>query len=435
MNPDISFGKLIKQHRHAHDLTQAELARRVGCATITIRKIEADTLRPSVQIAERLAMALNIPLEERAAEGLPKFDKLTFLLIEQGENSERLLTGECDVLTLDASWASWSPENMQILLQLAAAGQVQVHTGPSHVWEHLDFGIVPHAYDDGYQLTDRPDFFGDPRTRQAFARCIDRRYLSQVISGINLLTDTYIPPDHPLANPDVFPIEYNPGTGMALLNAIGWLDADDDPGTPRTAKGIPNVPDGTSFIVRYWTTTSTIRQHASEILAESLAGCGITLELAYFGAGELYGDEDANNPFGMVFSRAFDLVQFAWLTKVQPPCDYYLTEGIPGPTEALNPDGSPKHVHGWEGWNNTGYSNPAFDAACDAATQALPGEPNYQTSHYQAQAIFAQDLPILSLYFRRRATAVRPNMCGYGVDATTSELWMLETLDYGEGCE
>ena len=66
MNADISFGNIIKERRRHRDLTQAELARRVGCATITIRKIEADALRPSVQIAERLAMALGIPLEERA---------------------------------------------------------------------------------------------------------------------------------------------------------------------------------------------------------------------------------------------------------------------------------------------------------------------------------------------------------------------------------
>lgn len=66
MNQEITFGQFIKEHRKKLDLTQAELARRVGCATITLRKIESDTLRPSVQIAERLAMTLNIPLEERA---------------------------------------------------------------------------------------------------------------------------------------------------------------------------------------------------------------------------------------------------------------------------------------------------------------------------------------------------------------------------------
>ena len=66
MNLDISFGSFVRQRRRDMDLTQEELARRVGCAAITLRKIEADDLRPSVQIAERLAMALAIPLDDRA---------------------------------------------------------------------------------------------------------------------------------------------------------------------------------------------------------------------------------------------------------------------------------------------------------------------------------------------------------------------------------
>ncbi len=66
MNQASSFGGFVRQRRRELDLTQEELARRVGCAAITLRKIEADDLRASVQIAERLAMALAIPLEERA---------------------------------------------------------------------------------------------------------------------------------------------------------------------------------------------------------------------------------------------------------------------------------------------------------------------------------------------------------------------------------
>jgi len=61
-----SFGRYVRQRRREMDLTQEELARRVGCAAITIRKIEAEDARPSVQIAERLAMALAIPLDDRA---------------------------------------------------------------------------------------------------------------------------------------------------------------------------------------------------------------------------------------------------------------------------------------------------------------------------------------------------------------------------------
>lgn len=66
MIQELSFGAFVRQRRRELDLTQDELARRVGCAAITLRKIEADDLRASVQIAERLAMALAIPLEGRA---------------------------------------------------------------------------------------------------------------------------------------------------------------------------------------------------------------------------------------------------------------------------------------------------------------------------------------------------------------------------------
>ena len=66
MDGEISFGRIVKERRRARDLTQAEMARRVACATITIRKIEADALRPSRQIAERLAIALAVPPAEQA---------------------------------------------------------------------------------------------------------------------------------------------------------------------------------------------------------------------------------------------------------------------------------------------------------------------------------------------------------------------------------
>ena len=62
-----SFGQWLKQRRKALDLTQAELARRVGCAIITIQKIEAEERRPSKEIAQRLAKALEVSEEEHAA--------------------------------------------------------------------------------------------------------------------------------------------------------------------------------------------------------------------------------------------------------------------------------------------------------------------------------------------------------------------------------
>src|SRR6188472_1159140 len=66
MSDIFSFGEWVKQRRKVLDLTQAQLGQRVGCAVITIKKIERDERRPSQQIAELLAEHLAVPQGERA---------------------------------------------------------------------------------------------------------------------------------------------------------------------------------------------------------------------------------------------------------------------------------------------------------------------------------------------------------------------------------
>nr|HMQ55534.1 helix-turn-helix domain-containing protein [Anaerolineae bacterium] len=65
MEPPTSFGLWLKERRKQLDLTQADLAKRIGCSVVTIRKIEADERRPSRQIAELLADCLEIAAAER----------------------------------------------------------------------------------------------------------------------------------------------------------------------------------------------------------------------------------------------------------------------------------------------------------------------------------------------------------------------------------
>ena len=55
------------RRRRARDLTRAELAAQVGCSVSALRKFEADALRPSRPLAEALAGALHIAVEEREA--------------------------------------------------------------------------------------------------------------------------------------------------------------------------------------------------------------------------------------------------------------------------------------------------------------------------------------------------------------------------------
>ncbi|MFL5800869.1 MAG: tetratricopeptide repeat protein [Roseiflexaceae bacterium] len=67
MDGNASFGYWVRRQRKALDLTQAELARQVGCAEGTIRMIEADARRPSRQIAARLAEQLAIAPADHGA--------------------------------------------------------------------------------------------------------------------------------------------------------------------------------------------------------------------------------------------------------------------------------------------------------------------------------------------------------------------------------
>ena len=60
-----TFGQWLKARRKALDVTRAQLANQIGCAEITLGKIERDQRRPSKQIAELLASALRIPAEAR----------------------------------------------------------------------------------------------------------------------------------------------------------------------------------------------------------------------------------------------------------------------------------------------------------------------------------------------------------------------------------
>lgn len=67
MQPDDLFSNWLRERRRALDLTQEELARLVGCAAVTIKKLETGTRRPSKPLAERLAAMLGIEPSQQVA--------------------------------------------------------------------------------------------------------------------------------------------------------------------------------------------------------------------------------------------------------------------------------------------------------------------------------------------------------------------------------
>lgn len=359
----------------------------------------------------------------RASEGLPKFDNLIYRIAGENSNANiaKILSGECDIV----DQTTHLDDQSELLLELSAAGQVNATFVTGTVFEHADFGIQPVAYDDGYQAGDRPDFFGDVRTRRAITMCMDRQaVVDTVMFGQSLVLDSYLPPQHPLFNANVAHYDFDVEAASALLDEVGWMDEDGDPATPRTYAGDnPNIPAGTPLSFNYWTTNATQRQQATQVLAQTMAECGIEAKLEYFPAGEYFAD----GPDGPIFGRRFDIGQFAWLTGVEPPCDLWLTDQIPGPLE--------EGYAGWGGSNDAGWSNADYDAACKAAKASLPGQPSYDENHLLAQEIYADQLPQAPLYLRLKLAATRPDMCNFIMDPTNnSEMWNIEAFDYGASC-
>jgi WD40 repeat protein/transcriptional regulator with XRE-family HTH domain len=62
-----SFGQWLQRRRKEYGYTQAELAQLVGCSLVMVRRIEEGVRRPSTQLAELIAVGLEIPPAEQEA--------------------------------------------------------------------------------------------------------------------------------------------------------------------------------------------------------------------------------------------------------------------------------------------------------------------------------------------------------------------------------
>jgi peptide/nickel transport system substrate-binding protein len=341
----------------------------------------------------------------RAAEGLPYLDRVVFSFNSSAsEVVARLLSGECDVGTQDAGFEL----SMPLLTEAEQRDLLEVLSTPGNGWEHIDFGITSSS---DYR---RPDFFGDVRVRQAMVQCIDRQAIADEITyGRSVVPDSYLPPGHPLYAGDyLVHWGYDPEAGRMLLEEVGWLDENND--GVREARRVRGVSAGTLFEVTLLTSSdSSASQQVARIVKTHLADCGIRVNLETRPSWELFAD----GPEGPLFGRQFDMVETAWWFDVVPLCGHYMSSEIPD-------------VGRWYGDNITGYSNPDYDAICQAALQALPGTPGYSEYHKQTQVIFSGELPAIPLFMWLRIAVARSNVLNFTLDSTSrSELWNIETLD------
>jgi len=357
----------------------------------------------------------------RAAEGLPKFEKLVyrFLGAHADSNLKALEIQECDLIDSNV----YLDEQLVEVVESSNLGLYRAYFAQGPEWEHLDFGITPASYDDGFQLeTDRPDLFSDVRMRQAFAYCSNRESIAnKYFVNRSIVPASFYPPTHPDFDATLTTIPFDPLQGAILLAEMGWIDDDDNPATARVAQGVPGVPDGTFLILDYVTTQAELRVAVSMDLATSLSQCGIEVVVRNVNPTELY----AAGPDGVMFGRNFDLAQFTWQSGRDNPCFLYSGQQIPTAANL------------WVGANITGYQSDEYDAACRVLRTGISeDEAAFPEASRKVQRIFNEELPVLPLYYQLKIAASRSDFCGLETLDVSSRsiLWSIENFGYADWC-
>ena len=337
---------------------------------------------------DQITVVRNASYRNTEIGGAPFFDKVIFHFYgKAGDNNlAALKSGSCDIVDTSVDLLP----NLEPILEDVRDGKISAYIQPQTVWEQLTLNFAP-LNQKGF------GYFADVGVRKGIARCLDREALiRQVLYGQSEIPQGFYPSQHSLFVGNLTDTEFDPVAGRALLEDAGWIDSDGDSTTPRVSSGVEGVPDGTEFAVTLETSESAERIKAAELIRDQLADCGISVTVQAEDQAEIY----AQGPEGSVFGRKFDMAMFAWASGDQSPCSLYSSSQIP--TEENQ----------WIGLNVGGYRSAEYDSACNIAQNASPMEEDYLGKAEKVQQLFAEDLPVIPLYFYPAIGLSGNRICG-----------------------
>jgi peptide/nickel transport system substrate-binding protein len=287
----------------------------------------------------------------------PYFKRLTIKVIESTPALEaNLLSGNVDYvfgelgLSLDQALA----------FEKRHKDKYNVIFKPALIYEHIDVRL------------DNP-FLADRRVRQAILTAIDRKAISEkLFEGKQPVANGSISPLDPMYSPVARQYPYDPAAAKGLLDEAGYA---------RLEKGFRVDSKGRRFSIEITTTAGNrVREQVAQVLQSQLRQVGIDLRIK------------AEPP--RLFSDALNhrkftgLAMYAWVERPQ---------GVPRTT--LHSTEIPSASNSWSGQNYPGYANPEMDRALDAAERELD-EGKRRALFADIQRLYAEDLPVLPLYFR-----------------------------------
>lgn len=288
----------------------------------------------------------------------PHFRRIVVKAVENtAALTANLLSGDIDYiagesgLTLDQALA----------FEQRHGGRYNIVYEQGLVYEHIDLNL------DNPVLADR-------RVRQALILAIDRNAISQqLFAGKQPVAHSQTNPLDRVYYADVPRYAYDPRQAAALLDAAGWK-----PG----AGGIRRNAAGEPLRLEIMTTAGNkTRELVQQALQSQWRQVGIDVRIR---------NEPARVFFGKTVSqREFSaMAMFAWISS---------PENIPRST--LHSTQIPTAANGWSGQNYTGFRNPDMDRVLDDLETVCDEAPN-RALWNRMQALYAEELPVIPLYFR-----------------------------------
>jgi peptide/nickel transport system substrate-binding protein len=291
----------------------------------------------------------------------PAFRSIRIRTVENTTALEaQLLSGQLDMIAGELGL----PVEQAAALARRAPTRFRFEFRPGLIYEHIDTNL------------DNP-ILADRRLRQALLLALDRpRIVAQLFEGRQTVAHGLVNPLDAMADPDIRQYPYDPARAAALLEEAGWRLAPD---------GIRRNPAGERLSLELMTTAGNrSREQVQQVLAAMWRAVGIEARIR-------------NEPPRVFFAETLSrrrhqaLAMFAWISS---------PENVP--RASLHSDEIPRAERNFSGQNYPGFRNPEMDALLEA----LPIELNPEARRplwNRLQAIYAEELPSLPLWFRQDA--------------------------------
>lgn len=338
----------------------------------TRSRFETDTTNPGLYYGPyritQVEPGSHVVLEQNPTWWGPKpaFRRVVVRVIENTAALEaNLLAGQIDMVPGEAGF----PLDQALALEKKAGSRFRTLYKPGLYLEHVELNL------------DNP-ILKDLRVRQALLLSIDREGIAKKLyEGRQPVAHNEISPLDRVHVPGYRTYGYDPAAAAKLLDEAGWTDR---------RGGYRHNAKGERLALEFMTTAGNrSRELLQQVLQAQWKQAGIEVRIV-------------NEPARVFFGESLDkrrfkaMALFAW---VSPP------ENIP--RLLFHSTQVPSDANGWSGQNYANYANPEMDRLLDALETTCEPEAN-RALWGKLQALYAEELPNLPLYFRAEPTVLPP---------------------------